>query len=88
MFTLFPAGFRSLPRGLLKGLVVVALHKPGEIGRDVEVLRNLVQHYQLLKVDVAHRAKKLVLLPDRIGLSAGSLAGRRGEWGRGLKGET
>jgi hypothetical protein len=35
-----------------------------------------VQHDQLFKVDVAHRAKEFVLLPDRIGHSAGSLAGR------------
>jgi hypothetical protein len=34
-----------------------------------------VEHHQLLKVGVAHRAKQLVLLPDRIGHGAGSLAG-------------
>ena len=38
------ARFCFLPLRLLKGLVVVALHKPVEIGRDVEVLRHLVQH--------------------------------------------
>ena len=69
------ASFRLQPLRLLISLVVVALHKPGEIGRDVEVLRHLVQHHQLLKVDVAHRAKKLKLLPDRISHGAGSLAG-------------
>jgi hypothetical protein len=42
-----------------------------------------VQHDQLLKVRVAHRAKELVLLPDRIGHGAGSLAGSWGAWGFG-----
>ena len=35
--------FRFLPLRLLPGLVVVALHKPVEIGRDVEALRHFVQ---------------------------------------------
>jgi len=72
--------FCLLPR-LLKGLVVVALHKPGEIGRAVEVLRYLVQHDELFIVGVAHRAEELVLPPDRIGHGAGSLAGWWNEWG-------
>jgi hypothetical protein len=71
--------FRFLPLRFLPGLVVVALHEPVEIGRDVEVLWHLVQHDQLFEVGVAHRAEEFVLLPDRIGHGGGSLAGRWGE---------
>jgi hypothetical protein len=60
--------------------VVVALHKPIEPGRDVEVLRHLVQHDSLFEAGVAHRSEELELLPDRIGHGGGSLAGRWGEW--------
>ena len=75
---------RLLPLRFLESLVAVPLHKPGEIGRNVEVLRHRVQHIQLFKVGVAHRAKEFVLLPDRIGHGAGSLAGGRASgsvWG-------